>query len=289
MNYRAENRQRKARDAFTLIEFLVVIAIVAILAALLIPVFSDFVARAKGVTCANNMRQVGAALMLYRGENNGYFPPGHPVPHGDLKETSAPIKTQGVDWHTLLVPAYLDEIPICPSLRVESAKLAQQKVGSPKEYFKKAKLGTYGINTLLIQMKLEAMPWPPIVGYGIYPYSQSRIPFVMETGGGNTTWSLTHQDQVLRGIPAYGTLGRHHGSGDTVNVLFLDGHMDKIRRNDPARPITAVADGKGWIYPDNPNAKFASGGINDLYFPPNRIDDARFYEMYGRPEADTNH
>ena len=54
-----------SRRAFTLVEILVVIGVLALLAALLFPAFSMARARSRQVVCASNLRQLGQAMALY--------------------------------------------------------------------------------------------------------------------------------------------------------------------------------------------------------------------------------
>jgi prepilin-type N-terminal cleavage/methylation domain-containing protein len=59
------------KTGFTLIELLVVIAIIAILAAILFPVFTSAKKRAQETSCKSNMRQIGAALVMYADDWQG--------------------------------------------------------------------------------------------------------------------------------------------------------------------------------------------------------------------------
>jgi prepilin-type N-terminal cleavage/methylation domain-containing protein len=60
--------------AFTLMELLVVIAIIAILAALLLPVLSRAKARATGIQCLGNLKQLQFAWQMYVNDHNNFIP-----------------------------------------------------------------------------------------------------------------------------------------------------------------------------------------------------------------------
>ena len=62
------------KNAFTLIEMLVVVAIIAILFALLLPVLSKAKASAKRTTCLNNLRQINLGTRLYCDDSNDVTP-----------------------------------------------------------------------------------------------------------------------------------------------------------------------------------------------------------------------
>jgi prepilin-type N-terminal cleavage/methylation domain-containing protein/prepilin-type processing-associated H-X9-DG protein len=62
------------RNAFTLIELLVVIAIIAVLAAILFPVFATAKKAALKTACISNLRQIGAGVQMYMGDNDDCLP-----------------------------------------------------------------------------------------------------------------------------------------------------------------------------------------------------------------------
>ena len=72
-------------SGFTLVELLVVMAIVAILAAILFPTFSKAKEAARISECLSNIRQIGAGLVLYLDQYDCYFPPAAPwgIPGGN--------------------------------------------------------------------------------------------------------------------------------------------------------------------------------------------------------------
>jgi general secretion pathway protein G len=57
-----------------LIELLVVIGIIALLAAILFPVFAAARGKARQAACLSNLRQIGAATQMYVSDYDGYFP-----------------------------------------------------------------------------------------------------------------------------------------------------------------------------------------------------------------------
>ena len=63
------------RRAFTLVELLVVIGIIAVLISILIPAFGRARQSAISVQCMSNMKQVGQAALMYAVQYKGWYPP----------------------------------------------------------------------------------------------------------------------------------------------------------------------------------------------------------------------
>jgi prepilin-type N-terminal cleavage/methylation domain-containing protein len=68
------SRTRPKVPGFTLVELLVVVAILAILAGILFPVFQSVRARGQQTTCSSNLRQLGMAVQMYAQDYDGYIP-----------------------------------------------------------------------------------------------------------------------------------------------------------------------------------------------------------------------
>ena len=64
----------RSRRAFTLIEILVVIAILGVLAAMLFPAFALVREKGRRASCVSNLKQIGAAMELYKSDYDGRFP-----------------------------------------------------------------------------------------------------------------------------------------------------------------------------------------------------------------------
>jgi prepilin-type N-terminal cleavage/methylation domain-containing protein/prepilin-type processing-associated H-X9-DG protein len=94
-----------SRRAFTLVELLVVISIIALLISVLLPSVGKARMQAKRVASASNLHQIGVALEMYAQSHNGRFPE---TTHGGISERS---------WVFTLAPylGNVDEVRICPA------------------------------------------------------------------------------------------------------------------------------------------------------------------------------
>ncbi len=106
---------RNPRPGFTLVELLVVIAIIGILIALLLPAVQSARESARRVKCANNLKQIGLALLSYESSYRVY-PYGsadHDCDGADY-DPSGSYRTGG-NWRTTILP-YLDQQTISDTI-----------------------------------------------------------------------------------------------------------------------------------------------------------------------------
>ena len=74
-------KRQSIRFGFTLVEVLVVVTIIALIAALLFPVFERARAQARKATCQSNLKQIGLAFQQYTQDYDGKLPPSKAGSH----------------------------------------------------------------------------------------------------------------------------------------------------------------------------------------------------------------
>jgi prepilin-type N-terminal cleavage/methylation domain-containing protein/prepilin-type processing-associated H-X9-DG protein len=93
---RHEDDRRDIADGFTLIELLVTIAVIAILAAMLLPALTAAKGKGTAVACLNNLRQLSMANLLYSGDFTDALPYNLGV--GEIQKLEA--QAQYLNWST---------------------------------------------------------------------------------------------------------------------------------------------------------------------------------------------
>jgi prepilin-type N-terminal cleavage/methylation domain-containing protein/prepilin-type processing-associated H-X9-DG protein len=97
-------RRRSAGKGFTLIELLTVIAVIAVLASLLLPVLAGTKVKAHAISCLSNERQLMLASLVYVGDFNDALP--YNLGTGEIKKLEA--QQQFLNWSTPVMNWELD-------------------------------------------------------------------------------------------------------------------------------------------------------------------------------------
>ncbi len=228
---------KKRRTAFTLVELLVVIGIIALLISILLPALNKARASAKALQCASHQRQIAAAILMYCNDNKGAFP------SNDLVLDSAYSYTWG--WFTRpLVGRYLGDtntrvafytslnIYFCPATTYTYSSAGRPNYG-----------GNFGIG---YNTNPFARLWKP--DRNGRPHGKlgtireaSKQLILADVGGTNagvlsSTWVQMYNGEAI----SYGGAGfaTNPANGATsyrhrrkANVAFADGHVETFTSN----------------------------------------------------------
>ncbi|MBN2753770.1 MAG: type II secretion system protein [Candidatus Goldbacteria bacterium] len=93
----------KKQNGFTLIELMIVVAIIGILSAVAIPKFSDMLEKSREGATKGNVGAIKSAVSIYYGDNQGVFPTDldtHANKFGAYLDRMPPVKVRGPSTNT---------------------------------------------------------------------------------------------------------------------------------------------------------------------------------------------
>ncbi len=210
----------KTGKKFTLIELLIVIAIIAILAGMLLPALKSARSKARNISCVSNLKQQGILMQEYGLENEDFCGSHDPnfeyvsqvVPQNDAYRISRFKKPSGVYF--------------CPEIRLSSdpnATYASSYVltigeqgGAVKKANDPRKLREIRPDMVVMVEKLSFSQWGNI-------WAPHRNGCYANNFPGNYFPGMVITEADMSTCPAY----THHG-GATLNILFADGHAETI-------------------------------------------------------------
>lgn len=224
---------------FTLIELLVVIAIIAILAGLLMPVLSNAKAKGNSIKCLNNIRQLGVALTLYAGDNDGHYP----------------ARREREDaWPVSLLPFYkVPDVLHCPNDRATF-----MPPGVPAE-LKAEALRSYVINgfndwfetnlSTNDYRKFKLWKWPTGMKDSAIPQPSETIVFGEKRSGSRHVHMDFSQGTLGNDVEQIDQM-RHKVSGSPggggANFAFADGSSRLLKNGQSISPVNLWAVTELW-------------------------------------------
>lgn len=243
----------RATLAFTLVELLVVLGVIAVLVAIILPAIRSARLSAQTIQCAANLRQLTHALIIYTGEHRGYFPPNT----GDEqlfwyqksmigKTIPSPITLpdNSVAGGVMLCPIDFDDSYCSYAINVFSSSVVSHftqpgldKIPPQGRLFKLGVKQSSQILLLAESWADWAQPEPNPTGFA----AQAVIGFWKRPGerfgaGGGADWSIGRFGTLASQIAWY----RHRiGPARPItepygraNFAFVDGHVEAKRHDD---------------------------------------------------------
>lgn len=201
------------RRAFSLVEVLVVIGIIALLIAMLMPALRAARDHARRVACASQLRQVGTALLMYANANHGWLPAWsgwHTYPAG------GPEDQEGPAWTIELMP-YIGSpdsaVYNCPGFPGKCRNYFLSAVWASRNRLSATQLSAIKMSSRFILSGDVTQPnvYPP--PYGTAEHSTIDA-------------DLSDEAEPLLAFPQEGGFVMHRGGS---NVLFDDMHVDSFR------------------------------------------------------------
>src|SRR5687768_743089 len=101
------NSKRRQSRAFTLVELLVVIGIIAILISVLLPVLGSARRSAANVKCLSNLKNLHNALLMYAGDYKNATPVARQDPYDPVSRIAVTTTGQTRYWVDMLYPYVL--------------------------------------------------------------------------------------------------------------------------------------------------------------------------------------
>ena len=212
-----DRRWGRRLPGFTLIELLVVIAIIAILASMLLPALSQAREKARQMSCANNLKNLGLAATMYEGDFDKVLPfNGHSKAHEGLNYWDG-----AAIWWNLIDP-YIKQIrnQDSPSTGVYFCPSSPVKTADISDYLRRS----YGSNGLHLGLGGADVKSLTEVGF---PSATIRIMEIWRTDGAEQRGTALAFPPSHSYSSQYGPPGWHKGGN---NVLFCDAHVASMKK-----------------------------------------------------------